>query len=290
MIKKIGIAIGLLCGFVLALFYFKVLWVLAPHYEVTNPVKLAVPIMDMEAYKEIWDTHRRPYIYTIHSPEYQGSVCIVGVDHTKDSANPQLDSLLYYWEVFNPEVALVEGRVGNLITWFQDPVKELGEGGMVTQLANKKGIDLYSWEPTREDEIASLIKKYSSEEVAMFYTFRPYFGNMRYGEYSDPESALQGYLESRTDYPEIQGVFTSWEELDRKWKEDFPGIEWRNYGAGKGYPDGYLDEIWNHVNIFRDEHMISAIVELVKEGQKVFVTMGASHAPRIEKSLKVVLE
>ena len=289
MLRKIGYAIGLLVGFILSLFYFKVLWVLAPYYEVEKPVELEVPIMDMEAYKKIWDTHRRPYVYMIRPQSHEGEVCVLGVDHTKDPSDPHLDSLVHYWNTFDPDIALVEGRVGNLITWFQDPVKELGEGGLVTQLANEKGIKLYSWESRREKEIEFLLEKYSPEEIAMFYSFRPYFSNMRYGTYEDPESALQGYLESRTDYPGIRGVFTSWQELDKKWKEDFPTIEWRAYGSGKGYPEGYLNEIWNYTNILRDEHMVSVIIELVQAGKKVFVSMGVSHAPRIEKSLKTAL-
>jgi len=290
MIRKTFIGIGLIVLFILSLFYFKVLWVLAPYYDVEKPVELAVSIMDMETYKEIWDTHRRPYIYSISSLKSKGEVCVVGIDHTKDPTDSNLDSLVHYWNKFNPEVVLVEGRVGNLITWFQDPVKELGEGGLVTKLANEKGIKLYSWESRREKEIEFLLKKYTPEEIAMFYTFRPYFSNMRYGKYDDPESALQEYLESRTDYPNIRGVFKTWQELDEKWKADFPNIDWRDYGSGKGYPKGYLDEIWNETNILRDEHMVNIIVEMVNSGKKVFVTMGVSHAPRIEKTIRAVLE
>jgi len=290
MIKKTLIGFGIIILFILSLIYFKVIWTLAPYYELKTPVTINVPIMDMEAYKSIWDTHRRPYIYTLGSTSSNGEVVIMGLDHTKDPSNPDLDSLRYYWQQFNPDVALVEGRVGNLITWFQDPVKELGEGGLLTKLANEKGIELYSWESEKGDEVNFLMDKFSPEEIAMFYTFRPYFSNMRYGEYENPESSLQEYLESRTDHPGIKGVFSSWEELDKKWKNDFPDIEWRNYGSGNGYPKGYLHDIWNYTNILRDEHMVSVITELVSNDKKVFVTMGVSHAPRIEKTLIALLK
>ncbi|MEM6395586.1 MAG: hypothetical protein AAF741_04505 [Bacteroidota bacterium] len=290
MVKKILIGIGLLILFVLCLLYFKVIWLLAPYYDIEKPVELKVPIMNMEAYKEIWNTHRRPYIYSISPSGSEGEVCVVGIDHTKDPTNPDLDSLVYHWNKFNPEIALVEGKVGNLITWFQDPIKELGEGGLVTKLANKKGVKVYSWESRREKEIEFLIQKFAAEEIAMFYTFRPYFSNMRYRKYDDPESTLQEYLENRTDYPHIRGVFKTWQELDKKWKEDFPNIEWRDYGSGKGYPKGYLNEIWNYTNLLRDEHMVNMIIELVDKDKKVFVTMGVSHAPRIEKTLEAALE
>lgn len=290
MVKKILTGIVAISIVVASLIYFKVLWTLAPYYELETQVAIKVPIMDMESYKDIWDTHRRPYVYSLNSKSSQGQVIIFGIDHTKDPSHPHLDSLRFYWEGFQPDVVLVEGRVGNLFRWIQDPILELGEGGLVTDLANTKGIHVYSWEPERTDQIDHLTKKYTVQEVAMFYTFRPYFSNMRYGAYENPESMLQEYLTTRTDYPKLQGVFTSWEELDRKWQRDFPGIDWRNYGSGHGYPEGYLNDIWNDTNILRDEHMIKSIAELVSHGRKVFVTMGVSHAPRIEMTLRDLIK
>jgi hypothetical protein len=271
------------------LIYFDVLWLMAPYYEIEQETELTVPVMDMKAYDGIINTHRRPYIFTITTPG-GGAVCIMGVDHTKNPEDRGVDSIRHYWSAFDADVALVEGRVGNLFTWLQDPLEALGEGGLVTSLANSKGVDLYSWEPQRQDEIDYLLVRYSPEEIAMFYTFRPYFSNMRYQTYPDPEAALQRYLGDRTDYPGIEGVFTSWEQLDAKWKADHPGIEWRDFGAGHSFPGGYLFEIGNAINIMRDEHMIMSIVDLMRKGRRVFVTMGASHAPRIEETLRTALE
>lgn len=283
------IGLAIIIVIVLLLIYFKVLWVLAPQYTVQNPVRLEVPVMDMKAYEDIWDTHRRPYVYSLKSKN-GGVVYIVGIEHTKDKNHPDLDTLSSVWNKSNPDVALVEGRVGNLFTWFQDPVEELGEGGLTSYLAYKNGVELYSWEPKKEDEVSSLIKKYPVEELAMFYSFRPYFSNIRYGVPADPEGKLQEYLESRTDTDLLRGVFPSWKELDEKWKRDFPDYDWRNYSSGNGYPEGYMHDIWNSSNNARDQHMIQMIIEFVSQGKSVFVTMGSSHAPRIEQTLITALK
>jgi hypothetical protein len=288
-LKIILVSISIIFLTIVLLLYSNVLWQLAPYYKVKQNVPIEEPIMDMNAYEEIWDTHRRPYIFSVRS-KFGSDVIILGISHTKDVNDPQLDSIKYYWDKSNPDIALVEGRVGNLFTWIQDPVKELGEGGFVTSLAHKKGVKIYSWEPDRETEIEILLKDFSKEEIAMFYTFRPYFSNMIYGKPSNPEAQLQNYLDSRTDYPQLKGVFTSWEELDNKWKKDFPDIDWRNHDDGNGYPDGYLHSIWNRSNVLRDEHMLQIIFDLVSKGNTVFVTMGASHAPRIEKSLEKMIK
>ncbi|MEL6538880.1 MAG: hypothetical protein AAFQ98_25920 [Bacteroidota bacterium] len=289
--KFLLIILGLLATLVLAilsLIRFHVLWILAPYYEVTEVVPLPVPVMDMTAYEEIWETHRRPYIYQV-SASTGGEVLILGIEHTKNPDHPQMDSIRVQFEAFRPEVALVEGRVGNLITWFQDPAAELGEGGLLTSLANQSGIPVHSWEPPKEWEIQRLLKEFDKEQLAMFYSFRPYFSNMRYGKPDNPEAQLQEYLDSRTDNEFLRGTFTSWEELDARWQRDFPDLQWRDHDSGYGYPPGYLHDIWNRSNLTRDEHMILVIRELVNEGQRVIVTMGASHAPRIEEALQAVL-
>jgi len=106
------------------------------------------------------------------------------------------------------------------------------------------------------------------------------------GKPKNPEKKLQSYLESRTDYEHIKDVFQSWEELDSIWRRDFPNIEWRNYSDENGWPDGYLHDLWNSSNMARDFHLVQIVIELVQKGETVFVTMGSSHAPRIEEALR----
>lgn len=282
--RSLQLFLGLVLLLILAI-YLDIIWLLAPFYDVKQYEELREPIMDMIAYEEIWGTHRRPYIFSVTASN-EGGVWVMGVDHTKDPNDAQLDSIRYYWDTVQPTFALAEGRIGNLIRYLQDPVIECGEGGLLRQLADDSSVPIYSWEPRRDTEIAMLMRDFPVEQLAMFYTFRPYFSNMRFGKPSDPESALQDYLKSRTDYDYLRGVFESWSELDSMWQADYPGLSWRDYSDGSGWPRGYLHDIWNRSNVARDEHMVQIILEQVSAGEKVIVTMGSSHAPRIEKTLR----
>lgn len=289
-IKKILISIILFSSIIVILFSCNVVWKSPSFYDVKKNKELIAPIMDMDAYKDIWQTHRRPYCYSIVSTKSKGKVHILGVEHLTDPNHSQFDTIRNLWNQTNPTVALVEGRLGFLFTWFQNPIEKYGEGGLVSELAKKDGINLYTWEPTRNDEIEILLKQFSVEKIAMFYSFRPYFSNMRHGKPKNPEKKLEEYLKSRTDYDHIRDVFQSWEELDSVWQKDFPDIEWRDYSDEQGWPKGYLYEIWNVSNLSRDFHLIQTIIELVEKGETVFVTMGASHAPRIENALKAMIK
>ena len=286
-IKIIGGVLGTAL-LVTGLFSCNVIWRSPGFYKVEQRVELQEPLMDMEAYEDIRKTHRRPYCYAIVSGT-GGAVQIAGVEHISDPHHSQLDTIRSLWKEFHPTVALVEGRLGFLFSWFQDPVEQYGEGGLVAQLAKRDGAKLYTWEPTREDEIELLISEFPPERIAMFYAFRPYFSNMRHGKPENPEKKLQGYLESRTDYPHIKGIYHSWEELDSVWRRDFPDIEWRDYSDEYGWP-GYLHDVWNSSNLARDFHLVQTIVSLVNKGELVFVTMGVSHAPRIGKALRSAIK
>lgn len=270
---------------VFSLFYLGVMWKSPNYYKVEKSIELKEPIMDMMTYGEIVSTHRRPYCYLLNSSS-GGKVYILGIEHSRDKHHPQLDTIKHFWKEAKPTVALIEGRLGFLFTWFQDPVERYGEGGLVSQLSKQNGVDLFTWEPTKEDEIKLMLKDYTAEQLAVFYSFRPYFSNMRHGKPDNPEEKLQNYLDSRTDNDHLRGTFTSWEELDSLWENQFPAIEWRDYSDAFGWPEGYLSEIANASNLARDFHMVQSILDLVEKGETVFVTMGSSHAPRIEKVLK----
>jgi hypothetical protein len=271
------------------LFYFNIIWKSPSFYTVKKTTELAEPIMDMNEYENIVHIHRRPYCYSLKS-SFGGKVYIIGIEHTKDENHPHLDTIRQLWQEANPTVALVEGRLGFLFSWFQNPVKVYGEGGLVSQLSKNDGIDLYTWEPKKEDEINFLLKDYPAYQLALFYSFRPYFSNMRFGKPTNPEEKLSEYLKSRTDYDHIRGQYKSWEELDNAWQKDFPEINWRNYSDEYGWPKGYLSEIANASNLTRDYHMIQIIKELVSQNETVFVVMGSSHAPRIEKTLNALIK
>lgn len=288
-LKKILYSLVLFAGLVLLLFYFGVMWKSPSFYKVEQRAELRTPVMDMDSYGDIISTHRRPYIYTLASKN-GARVSIVGVDHRNDATHPQFDSIRQAWKQLQPDVALIEGRLGFLFTWFQDPIQSYGESGLTSYLAKTEGKELYTWEPSRDDEVLILKEKFGLEEIAMFYTLRPYFSLSSRGTVQNPEEKIQEYIDSRTDYQHIRGVLRSYKDLDAVWKKYYPNIDWRTYSNKRGYmPQGLMHKLWNASNIARDEHLIQSVLDLMNNNKNVFVTVGVSHAPRIEETLKTAL-
>ena len=286
MARRVIYSILLLISLLAVLLYFDVLWKSPSYYRTETKVKLNVPIMDMKVYmEEMVSNHRRPYIYNITSKS-GGKVIVIGTDHVNNPDHIQFDSIRYYWKKHKPTVALVEGRLGFFFSWIHNPIKKYGESGLTSELSKKNNAALYTWEPSREDEIEILIEKYSAKKLAMFYSLRPFFQLPKKERNIDN---LKDLIEERTDYKYLKNSIINWQEIDSIWKVDFPKLNWKTYNSNYGYP-GYLHDIWNSSNLARDKHMIDIILEQIKEGETVFVTMGASHAPRIEKTLNDLIK
>ena len=287
--KKILYVLAIFILGLILLFVFDIIWKSPSYYKTEKTQVLETPIMDMTVYMDsLINIHRRPYIFTVESPK-GGKVIILGVEHINDPSNAQFDSIKHFWGLNKPTVALVEGKLGFYMKWLHNPIELYGESGLTAELAKSNGADLYTWEPSREDEIDLLIKKYPAQKLAMFYSLRPFFGIPVEERASNPEDKLQDLIVERTDKKHLKNTLKSWKDIDSIWQRDFPDSDWKTFNSGYGYP-GYFHDIWNSSNLARDEHMVNIIIELVQKGETVFVTMGSSHAPRIEETLKNALQ
>jgi len=269
---------------ILALFHFDVIWRSPPFYSPEYEATLSTPIICMDAYGDL-SGHVRPYMYEVQAGE--GQIFIAGLDHTRDSENPQIDALRESWHNFRPTVALVEGRMGFYFRWIHDPIELYGESGETARLAKKERLPLYTWEPTREEEVSWLLKKYPARQLALFYSLRPYFSNFRFGKPDDPDKIMQHYIGSRTDYEGLRGQLRDVAQIDSIWQADFPNRpDWRDTSDEWGWPEGYLTELANESNIARDVHLINILFDLANKGERVFATVGSSHAFRIEEAVR----
>lgn len=247
-------------------------------------IPLSEPVLTMEQYSQRAEDHPRPYIVAISD-----TLILFGAEHTKDPADPQIDSIAAAWRRFSPTVALVEGRLGFLFSWVSDPVEQYGESGYVMDLAKKDGIPCYSWEPPLNKEVAWMLERHSRQRTALFYIMRPYFGQVKFGKPEDPDNIVEGLIKKRTAVPGLEGSITSVTAIDSIWKADFTGLKnWRDTDDRFGWP-GYLNGLAAESNAFRDEHFAQVIIRLVRQGERVFAVCGSSHAVKLESAVRSTL-
>ena len=254
---------------------------------VSEPTLMAAP-MTLEEYTTsgVINTHARPYIFKVESKD--GKVLVCGVEHSNDPNDHQFQRMRDEWEKINPTVALVEGRLGFLFKWTQDPIEKLGEGGLTASLAKSNGVDLYSWDPDKQAQVKYAVKKTNPKLAAAYFCLRPYLNKYSGVPKEEQDKIMKGLIKDRTDEDGIRGAITSLEQLDSIWKSVCPNeVNWRNYkNPRNGWPAGTFEDIAESMNIFRNEYLCTTILELMNKGERVFVTMGSSHAVCIERTLQ----
>ena len=232
----------------------------------------------MEQYSLLSDSHKRPYIIK------RKNVLIFGSEHIKDPDNQQNNDLEIVFSEFKPTVVLVEGRLGFLIPYIMNPVKNFGEMGKAAELAKKNNLPIYSWDVPKSEQLNALRDKFKPEQLALKEILTPYFSNLRFGKPESPENYVKQYL-FRAEWLGVQDNLNSIKDIDSIWKQDFSTEkDWRDISDQWGLP-GYLSEIADDSNHTRNQHLVCVIKQLLKQGERVFVICGSSHAVCIENEI-----
>ncbi len=262
----------------------KIAWRSPASFSPKSTTRLATPIMSAKEYDRLISSHPRPFIYELSSSP--GAILVFGAEHSKNPAHPQFNTLRRNFARFAPTCILVEGRPGSPIAGLSDPVGLLGEGGLAISLARAAGIQAWSWEPTRDEEVRAMLGAFPKDRVALFYVLRPYVSALRHGKPKDPDTALEEIRAKRTKWPGLEGSFSAVAEIDEMWRRDFAGLpDWRDTSDEFGWP-GYLSEIALYNRDLRTECMARCAIELSRVGHRVLVLCGSSHAVRAEPALR----
>jgi hypothetical protein len=222
--------------------------------------------------------HAKPYVIE------QKNLVIFGAEHTRDPQHKEITLIKQQWDRLQPTVAMVEGRLGFLLPQFMNPVKNLGEGGKVKELAHRDDVPLFNWDLSKEELAKKLQAKFSKEQIAISQILNPYFSNLRFGKPSNPESFVKPYLKRAANVG-MEDEIKSVADVDMLWKKYFPSIDWRNVSDEQALP-GFLADMMAFSNDVRNQQLIDVIKELTAKGERVFLICGSSHAVCVEPAFR----
>lgn len=247
-------------------------------------IELVVPFRTWEQHGAIYPPGDESYVLRID--EGGSQLLYFGAKHSRDRNHPQRERIERAWNEFKPTIALHEGRSrGYLIGPLYERIVGLPEPAIVHQLARRDDVPLYSLEPTYEREIEELSKRWSPEQVALYFTMRVYWSEA--GGRADDGLAAD-LLAKRTDTPALRGTLQSVADIDRIWKRDFPGLpDWRE--IEREPQDTYLNEISDASRLIRGRHMVRVLVDQARRGERVFAVVGCSHVIRQEPTIRDLL-
>jgi hypothetical protein len=138
--------------------------------------------------------------------------------------------------------------------------------------------------------VAHLLEASESRRVALFLVLTPYFSNFRHGKPDDPNAAAAKYIRKRLAGTGLEAQITSVGDIDALWRRDFAGLpDWRDTSDAHGMP-GYLGELAERFNAYRDEHFARVVIHLARRGERVFAVAGSSHAVKLEPAVRTALQ
>lgn len=229
--------------------------------------------------------------YRIEINTKSGQLQFLGVEHIYNPENPQFKSIESAWMDFKPDIALVESRTLTAFSSLIDAAKR-GEPAFVVTLAKREGAEVRSLEPDFKVEGAALVAAESPERAHLFVTLRNYFSRRR-TQPDIPDANIQLALALRASEYGISSRIKTVADLDELWSQDFPNhLNWRRVEERVMWPGEqhtYLNHLANVSNQLRDEHWAKTIVTSVRQGKRVFVVGGASHAINLEPVLQATL-
>jgi hypothetical protein len=253
----------------------------AESYPAAKSIALAHRLRNWAEHDAIIEkTWPKPYILET------GNVVFYGIHHTNDRNDPQLADVARRWEAFKPTVALCEGRSrSQFIGPIMSRLGTMNEVRFVHGLARRDDVPLYSLEPAYADEVDALLKKWTPEQIALYFTMRVYWSEA--GGNANESLALD-LLRKRTDVPSLRNSINDVAGIDRVWKRDFARLgDWRTM---KEEPKNtYLAEISDDSRQVRGEHMARTIIDLSRRGERVFAVVGSGHVVRTEWILREAL-
>jgi hypothetical protein len=282
MARKVLFAVGLsLLAFVLVA---RLSW--SPGPEV-YPHASALASSALPARFRTWAEHDaivartwpKPYVLELND------LVFYGAHHTSDRDDPQLADIEARWEAFRPTVALNEGRRRG---YFLGPFAKIGSKGesqLVHELARRDGVAFFTLEPPYEQEVGALLKRWTPEQAALYFTMRVYWGES--GGKAD-EGLAEHLRKKRTNVEGLRGSIESVADIDRVWKREMAGYpDWRTM---KEEPAGsLLAKIADDSRRVRGEYMARTLIDLARRGERVFAVAGSGHVIRLELILREAL-
>jgi hypothetical protein len=241
-----------------------------------------------------WDVFNATTITTPLIVEYttpEGALLYVGVEHTNDPRDRQLQRLMLCWNAFRPTIAFTEGGVRPPMPTAAQAVRENGEAGLVRSLADDLRIPIQNIDADAATELDFLLIGATPEQVKVFITLRQ-LGQAK-----------------REDHPSVAGDWNKWanrwlaeknnvnshpaaianalprnaEELQRSVETlglATPGQLWHELPADLVLPTKdvtFTHKLARRSTELRDTNMIRTLRNTLNKPNRVFAVVGAGH-------------
>ena len=247
-----------------------------------------VPAQQILSYKQYASIqHKSPYVLEFKAGA--GALLLYGAEHTGDPKDPQIADIERRWAAFHPTVAYNEGGNPPTLHDPEEAVHKYAEAGFLRYLAGRDQVPVATFEPSFDDEISNLLKRYSPEQLKTFYVLRQVTEARRLQSSTPLDDRIQGWLSDYLPAHGLKNPPNTLAELTTACKRLFPELpDWHKVSEDWFDPTQsghYTNELANDSGMFRDQYIFRLLVARARRGDRVFAVIGASHVVVREPAL-----
>ncbi len=233
--------------------------------------------------------------------ELAGKLHYFGAMHSNDPAAPQFAEIEKRWQAFKPAVAFYEGPNRPLAATSDETIKQAGESGFLRFLAQRDGVPIMSLEPSPKDEINYVLKQFSTEQVALFFTLRE-VARLRERR-GLKEAELTAATEKMLEQVNKMGLMDSpirtvadlaaayrrhWSEPAQWWQAPTSWFDPRRKSADTG--GVFTNEVNAASSHYRNIHMLEKLAASANAGKAVFAVVGRDHVAQQADALRCAIK
>jgi CRISPR/Cas system-associated protein endoribonuclease Cas2 len=259
--------------------------------ELTGCVK-SPRVMSWEEYSR--RSYTWPYLLTIYTSG-GGSLLYYGARHSDNPDDQQFLEIEYLWTQFKPDIAFNEGGDPPVEKTRNEAIRRAGEPGLIRFLAARDKVPVMSLDPTRSQQVIALRKKYSAEQIKLFFILLQMTEYQRIiGGDESPEEHLKKTINILNSEPGLDVEPKSISEVESVFARICPGQGSYKDAKPSWFDPTLTENTFNAISRdssnFRDRYMLKLIARTVNEKKRVFAVVGASHVVMQEQAIREMLK
>jgi hypothetical protein len=230
--------------------------------------------------------HPTPYVVDVRHDGRR--LVLFGAQHSSDPAAPMFDQIETAFTQLAPAFALHEGTPPAVEPEREIAIRRHGEAGLVRHLAARVGIATASLDIPLADEAGILRREIAQGDALVFLVVRQLASFNRKTARMDFDVYFGEFFELIAPALDIAAI--DWDMIDREHRRLLgrPLIA-RQVTATETNPmlnDLPTQHIARLSNRLRDEHILGQLLAALTAHERVFATIGVSHAVMLEPALR----
>ena len=230
--------------------------------------------------------HPTPYLVEV---ERDGSrLVLLGGLHSSDPADPMFGYIDAAFSRLSPAFALHEGTPPAVEPDCEIAIRRHGEAGLVRHLAARAGIETASMDIPLAEEAGLLRRRIGQQNALVFLVVRQLASFNRKTARMDFDAYFGEFFD--TIAPALQLAAIDWPLIEaehaRLLRRPLRAEQVTGHETNPMLDDLPTQRIARWSNRRRDEYMLRRLLEALSEHERVFATVGVTHAVMLEPALR----